>query len=122
MPSAPVPPDSVVYKICSLQSWLSARSSGALAASRDDQRDGYIHLSAAHQVRGSLTRHFAGQPDLVLLALNVDALPAGALVWETSRDGQLFPHLYGVLSADLVSRVIEVAVDDQGQPQLPEGF
>jgi uncharacterized protein (DUF952 family) len=122
MPSAPVPLDSVVYKICPRQSWLSARSSGALAPSRDDQRDGYIHLSAAHQVRGSLTRHFAGQAELVLLALNVHALPAGALVWETSRDGQLFPHLYGVLSPDLVAHVIEVAVDDEGQPQLPEGF
>lgn len=111
-----------MYKICPLQSWLSARSSGALAPSRDDERDGYIHLSAAHQVKSSLARHFAGQPDLVLLALNEDELPAGALVWETSRDGQLFPHLYGVLSAALVSRVIDLALDDEGRHQLPEGF
>jgi uncharacterized protein (DUF952 family) len=114
--------DSVVYKICPLQSWLDARSSGALTPSRDDQRDGYIHLSAAHQVDGSLRRHFAAQPDLVLLALNVDVLPPGALVWEKSRDGQLFPHLYGVLSSDLVSRVIDLAVDGEGRHQLPEGF
>ena len=122
MPSASLPPGSVVYKICSLQSWLSARSTGALAPSRDDQRDGYIHLSAAHQVRGSLARHFAGQADLVLLALNVDDLPAGALVWEKSRDGALFPHLYGVLSSALVSRVIDLALDDEGRHQLPEGL
>lgn len=122
MPSASVPTGSVVYKICPLQSWLAARSSGALSPSEDDQRDGYVHLSAAHQVKGSLARHFAGRPDLVLLAVNVDVLPAGALVWEESRDGQLFPHLYGVLSVDLVSRMLDLPLDDQGRHQLPEGF
>jgi uncharacterized protein (DUF952 family) len=122
MPSAAVRPGSVVYKICPLESWLAARSSGALSPSRDDERDGYIHLSAADQVEGSLARHFARQPDLVLLALHVDVLPAGALVWEKSRDGRLFPHLYGVLSADLVSSVIELPLDDQGLHQLPEGL
>lgn len=122
MQSAAVRPGSVVYKICPRQSWQTARSSGALSPSPDDERDGYIHLSAAAQVEGSLARHFAGQPDLVLLALNVDAFPEGALVWEKSRDGQLFPHLYGGLSADLVSGVIDLALDDQGRHQLPEGF
>lgn len=122
MPSAADPPDIVVYKICPRQSWLEARSSGELPASEDDRRDGYVHLSAAHQVRRSLARHFAGVKDLVLLTLSVERMAAGALVWEASRDGQLFPHLYGPLSTELVSGLAELALDQGGQHQLPEGF
>lgn len=122
MPSASVPPDLVVYKICPLASWLEARSRGELSPSPDDQRDGFIHLSAAHQVQGSLERHFGGRPGLVLLTLGVDRLPAGSLRWEASRDGQLFPHLYGVLATELVSGVIELPIDARGHHQLPEGF
>jgi len=119
--------DSVVYKICSRQSWLELGSgkngSGKdLALSRDDERDGYVHLSRAEQVRGTLARHFASQPGLVLLALAVDRIPKSTLVWEASRGGQLFPHLYGALSADLVTHVIDLPLDASGQHQLPEGF
>ena len=52
-------------------------------------------------------------------------IPDGTLVWEASRGGALFPHLYGVLTKDMVVNRFdleegaplpkEVAGTDQGQ-------
>lgn len=55
-------------------------------------REGFVHLSFAEQLEGSLQLHFAGERELVLLELDpVRAAPA--LVLEPARGGALFPHL-----------------------------
>lgn len=59
-------------------------------------REGFVHLSLAQQVEGSLRAHFAGARGLVLLELDVDRL-GEALRLEPSRGGQLFPHLHRAL-------------------------
>lgn len=84
-----------VYKICAKIDWQTACAAGAYAGSADDLRDGFIHLSAAHQVEATLARHFSGQSNLVLIAFEESTL--AGLKWETSRGGQLFPHVYGTL-------------------------
>ena len=83
-----------VFKIATRERGMTACQLGAFAGSADDVRDGFIHLSAAHQLAGTLAKHFKGQTDLVLITLDADAL-GDALRWEPSRDGDLFPHLYG---------------------------
>jgi uncharacterized protein (DUF952 family) len=55
-------------------------------------------------VAGTLERHFSGQDDLVLVAIDTAAL-GEALKWEPSRGGDLFPHLYGPLSLSAVHAV-----------------
>jgi uncharacterized protein (DUF952 family) len=114
--------DQVVYKITPRAEWLRAREFGELQPSSDDVRDGFVHLSRAQQLPGSLARHFAGQTDLVLLAVRVGRLPDGALRWEPSRGGELFPHLYGRLGVAMVEQVFELPLDAQGEHALPEGI
>lgn len=109
-----------LYKVCPRSSWSEALKVGVLPLSRDDARDGYVHLSAAHQVRGTLDRHFARQPELVLLALLPARFPEGALRWEASRNAELFPHLYGELRAELVSEVFELPLDGAERHVLPQ--
>jgi uncharacterized protein (DUF952 family) len=111
-----------LYKICPRSSWSEALKDGVLPLSRDDARDGYVHLSAAHQVRGTLERHFARQPELVLLALSPARFSDGALRWEASRNAELFPHLYGELRAELVSEVFELPLDGAQRHVLPQAF
>jgi uncharacterized protein (DUF952 family) len=120
--SQQTPGPITLYKVCPRSSWSEALNAGVLPPSRDDERDGYVHLSAAHQVRGTLDRHFARQPDLVLLALLPVGLPEGALRWEASRNGELFPHLYGELRAELVSEVFELPLDGTERHVLPQTF
>ena len=85
-----------IYKICPASAWREAERRGAFRGSADDLRDGFIHFSTAGQVKETAARHFAGQQDLVLVAIDADALGT-ALRHEPSRGGALFPHLYGTL-------------------------
>lgn len=85
-----------VYKILPRRLWEQLLQEGATRGSPDDLRDGYIHLSTASQVPGTVERYFAQANDLLLIAVD-PAVLGGALRFEPSRDGQLFPHLYAPL-------------------------
>jgi len=86
----------LVYKICRIEEWLDAATAGVYRGSPDDRRDGFIHLSADNQLRETAKRHFAGATDLMVAAFDAGTL-GPALAWEPSRNGDLFPHLYGAL-------------------------
>jgi len=93
---------TLIYKIMGWGDWAAAQSSGNVAPAAVDRRDGFIHLSAEEQVLETARLHFAGRDDLVAAAFNAADF-AGALKWEASRGGALFPHLYRRLAiADVV--------------------
>lgn len=119
--SHPTPGDGRLYKICPRQSWAEALKSGQLPVSSDDARDGYVHLSSAQQLSGTLACHFAGQPDLVLLVIPSARLPEAVLRWERARNGEPFPHLYGELRVELVAEVLELPLAGE-QHVLPHGL
>jgi len=87
---------TTIYKICEEALWREAERAGAFRGAPVDTRDGFIHFSTGEQVRETAARHFAGADGLLLVAVSAEAL-AGALKWEVSRGGDLFPHLYGAL-------------------------
>ena len=96
---------SLVYKILPRAEWEAACASGIFEGSAIDLKDGFIHFSAADQWAETLARHFIGQSDLLLVAVEAEALGPG-LKWEVSRGGALFPHLYGAMPTDLVVSVV----------------
>lgn len=83
----------LIYKVMRESEQLLLDQDGVFAGSPDDLRDGFIHLSTAEQLGGTLDRHFAGETGLWLVTLDADAL-GDTLRWEPSRGGALFPHLY----------------------------
>jgi uncharacterized protein (DUF952 family) len=85
-----------IYKICERALWEEWQRSGIFPGSGADLRDGFVHFSTAAQVRDTAARHFAGAANLMLVAVDAAVLK-GALKWEASRGGELFPHLYGAL-------------------------
>ena len=87
---------SLIYKILSRAEWDAACEAGTFLGSAVDVKDGFIHFSTADQWRETLEKHFAGQADVLLVAVQTDALGPD-LKWEPSRGGALFPHLYGPL-------------------------
>lgn len=92
----------LIYKILRAGEWAAFDAAGDTAGAPVDVADGYIHFSTEGQLPGTLERHFAGEDGLWLLAVDATAA-AEALVWEPSRGGALFPHLYRRLArADLV--------------------
>ncbi len=92
----------VVFKILTTLQWQQLQATGRLGGSPDDLRDGFIHLSTAPQLPGTLAKHFAGQTGLICVAIETVELGAG-LRWEPSREGQLFPHFHGTLHLTAVS-------------------
>jgi len=92
---------SPIYKILSVADWAAAQRAGRFDGSADDRRDGFIHFSDRDTVIGTARKYFAGQSDLVLLAVDPAAL--ADLRWERSRDDALFPHLYGPLELAAVT-------------------
>lgn len=109
-----------VYKILAEAALEAAKGEGRFLGTGDDLRDGYIHLSAGHQVAGTLAKHFPGQEDLLLLTLDTGKL-GPALKWEPSRDGEDFPHLYGPLDLAAIVKVDSLELDDDNRHILPEG-
>lgn len=90
-----------IYKIVPATLWREARLSGSFKGAPIDIEDGFIHFSTAEQARETAARHFAGQDGLLLVAVDGDAL-SDDLVYEPSRGGALFPHLYGPLGFEAV--------------------
>lgn len=112
------PRQSPIFHLCRAEEWAAAQTAGAYHGSSQDKADGFIHFSAADQVQASAAKHRAGQPGLVLLTVDPEALGA-ALRWEPSRGGALFPHLYGPLPLAAVLRTDPAPLDAAGIPTLP---
>ena len=108
-----------IYKICPASAWREAERQGVYRGSADDARDGFIHFSTAPQVAGTARKHFFGQTELLLIAVDADAL-GEALRWERSRNDELFPHLYGELDHRAVIEVFDMHARADGSHDLPE--
>ncbi len=109
-----------IYKVMTEAAFEASWSQGHFTGSADDLRDGFIHFSAAHQLEATLAKYFAGQEDLVLLAVDPDRL-SPALTWEPSRGGALFPHLYAPLDLAAVLWAEPITLGEDGSHVLPEG-
>lgn len=112
---------TLIYKISPGRDWQQAEARGRFSGAPVDLADGFIHFSAADQVRETAAKHFAGQEGLVLVAIEAEALGEG-LKWEPSRGGALFPHLYGELEMSAVRWVRELPLGADGAHLFPEAL
>jgi uncharacterized protein (DUF952 family) len=103
----------LIYKICPERLWREAERIGVFAGGPVDLQDGYIHFSTAAQAHETAAKHFAGQRDLLLVAVDAEALGA-ALHYEPSRGGDLFLHLYGPLPLSAVRWVKALPLGPDG--------
>ena len=100
------------FKVVDASEWAAAQLSGGYEGSAVDLADGYIHLSTADQLVETVRKHYAGRQDLLLLTVDLNGL-GRTLVWEPSRGGALFPHIYGPLpvAAVTATRAFSVGAD-----------
>lgn len=109
----------LIYKICPAALWRQAEAAGRFAGAPIDLADGYIHFSTGAQLRETAAKHFAGQRDLLLIAVAEECLGA-ALRYEASRGGALFPHLYAALDPRKVRWVAPLPQDRDGGHLIAE--
>ena len=111
-------PDRIAYKVMSAVEAKQMQRDGVFRGSPVDIADGYIHLSTASQLAGTLDRHFSGVEGLMLVAVDLTLL-GDTVRWEPSRGGQLFPHIYGVLPIGSVVSVGPLERNPDGKVRCP---
>lgn len=86
------------------------------------EEEGFVHLSQAHQLAGTLDVHFQGVDRVLLLELDPEQV-AGDVRFEPSRGGALFPHLFRPinLEGDVIGRST-LSRGSDGRFALPEGI
>lgn len=109
----------MIYKIVPAPLWRSAVAAGRFDGAPVDLADGYIHFSTAAQVRETAAKHFKGQDDLLLVAIDADRL-GDALRYEVSRGGALFPHLYAPLDTSVAEWAVPLPLGADGAHIFPD--
>ena len=110
--------DSIIYKILRQSEWAELQRDGRFSGSVHDKRDGFIHMSTAAQLQGTLNKHYT-DGDVVILAAVRLADVADSVKWEVSRGGAEFPHIYGPLSLNAVEQHWALSPDTKGRYAPP---
>lgn len=116
--SDPVAYDTVAYKVLTAPQMIELETRGTFAGAPVDLADGYVHMSTAAQLAETVEKHFAGQHDLHIVAVDLEVL-GDAVKWEASRGGQMFPHLYAELPLSAALAYGPLDRNDDGIIDLP---
>jgi uncharacterized protein (DUF952 family) len=107
-------------KIMTSSEWATMSADGRLRAGENDT-DGFIHLSTVEQLPRTANKWYAGRVGLIAAVVDAEHLGPN-LRWEPNAQGELFPHLYGELSTDVVITTVPLQTDDAGEFILPEAL
>ena len=119
---------STILHITHQSEWLSALEVGSYETPTL-AKDGFIHCSTAAQVLRVANAFYAGQTDLVLLVIDTSKLvsilkfegPINPTTGQTETGtDDLFPHIYGALNIDSVTKVVGFPPNADGTFSLPE--
>ena len=112
----------LIFHILQRAAWEDALRRG-LYRPASLENEGFIHCSTQAQLMETANRWYHGQEDLVLLS--IDPLRLGPeLRYEPpanpsdERRAQIFPHVYGPLNLDAVTRAIELPREADGTFRL----
>jgi len=106
------------YKVLTAEQMATLERDGRFQGAPVDLADGYVHLSTADQLTETVDKHFAGQSDLHVAAVDLGSF-GESLKWEERRGGQLFPHLYGPLLLETVVAYGPLERNEDGRVRLP---
>jgi len=109
---------TVAYKVLTADQRAELEQ-GTFGGAPVDLADGYIHLSTADTLTGTVDKHFAGQADLHVAAVDLTGF-GDTLKWEVSRGDLLFPHLYAPLPLAAVTAMAPLARAADGTVALPD--
>ncbi len=109
---------TTAYKVLTDAEMTALERDGSFAGAPVDLADGYIHMSTSRQLTETVDKHFVGQDNLHVAAVDLEAM-GSAVKWEKSRGGQQFPHLYAPLPLSAVIAYGPLKRDEDGSVRLP---
>ena len=96
----------IFYHTTTPEQWANYENEDFYAAPSLDT-EGFIHASFAEQLDKTLQLHFKGIEKVWILTIDSELLTS-KLVIESSRDGEQFPHIYGVLNKTAIVERVEL--------------
>ena len=93
-----------IFHIVPTETWREALEFGIYHAD-SLEKEGFIHCCTKEQISEVKEMWFAGRSDLLLLEIDPQLLTVELKYEDSHHNGELFPHLYGPLNLDAVSRV-----------------
>ena len=108
----------VAYKVLTGPQMAVLEADGVFAGAPIDLADGYVHLSTSDQVTETVDKHFAGQTDLHVAAVDLAVL-GDAVKWEPSARRAAVPHIYAALPLNAVLAYGPLERDADGAVRLP---
>ena len=111
---------SKIYKILTDTEWKDANRLGYVKTDLDD-KDGFIHCSTAKQLALTLHLYFKEEKSVVLCEIDECDLNRSEFFFEktlsNNRSEQEFPHIYGKLSIEQISKTWKL---EKEAFQIPE--
>jgi uncharacterized protein (DUF952 family) len=98
--------------------WQRSLDAGAYTVSSLELQ-GFIHCSTPEQVVATANRIAPHEDDLVLLWIDEEKVGPNIIYENLEGGDNLFPHIYGALNLDAVTRVTEFPKDNNGKFRLP---
>jgi uncharacterized protein (DUF952 family) len=102
---------SKIYKILTHSEWEAANKLGYVKTDLDD-KDGFIHCSTAKQLALTLHFYFKKEKSVVLCEIDECDLNRSEYFFEkvlsNNRLEQEFPHIYGKLNIEQISKTWEL--------------
>ena len=77
--------------------------------------------STKEQVKETVEKHFKEQNDLILIAFDTNDL-INNLKWEPARNGDLFPHYYGIINTTSAKKIYSLELGADNIHKFPENF
>ena len=103
-----------ILHITSKPAWDAARQNGFYSAP-SLETEGFIHCSMPAQVVGVAERYYANERGLILLVLDSERIrPEIRYEAGTDKPDELFPHIYGPINLEAVTRVVDFVPDYSG--------
>lgn len=94
----------MIYHVVSATNWQKAVQQGFYEAD-SLAIEGFIHTSQAEQVKGVLERYYKNQSNLLLLHIDESKLTSPLKFELAPSINEEFPHIYGRLNLDAVTKV-----------------
>ena len=118
----------MIYHITTRGEWEAAQKAGHYHAP-SLEKEGFIHCSALNQVLDVANAFYRNLQDVVLLCIDEDKLkaelkweePAHPEIVEDAPDYPKFPHVYGLINLDAVTKVADMQQDEIGY-HLPQSL
>lgn len=102
-----------IFHIVTPQAWARAEATGEYLPA-GWASDGFVHFSFAGQVTRVANALYRDEPELIVVEVESDEVPAPLRIEDSYGTGEQFPHVYGPIPTAAAVRTVQLVRYDDG--------